>query len=286
MTLKVKLKLVGVGVLVGVLALTLTSKKSSIPENTVMITNLSRTSGGSGSVIQSDKVFSEILTNKHVCDVVQNGGIVTKEDGTVGTVLKYITSNQHDLCLITVSGNLKANAELSSTPPEGYESAVVSGHPHLNPLTMSKGHFSDKRIISVLTGMRLCTDAEKTDPDTELFCLVTGGFPIIRQYEATFVTATIMPGSSGSAVYKQDGKIAAVIFAGAGDFGYGYAVPYEYVYNFLTTERLTLELQVPDYIMSLKDLTKQSTASAKKFCEENDNNKVCGMFMTDLVVEE
>jgi V8-like Glu-specific endopeptidase len=45
-----------------------------------------------------------------------------------------------------------------------------------------------------------------------------GGIPDIMQYDSTLVTATIMPGSSGSGVYNENKELAGVVFAGRANF--------------------------------------------------------------------
>ena len=215
---------------------------------TVMVTNLEENSGGSGSIVSATETQSQILTNAHVCRVVQFGGIVRGLAGQA-FVVSYKVSERHDLCLITVAADLGASTRLSNLMPEPYQEIQVSGHPHLMPTIISKGHIADKRIIPVMQGTRPCTDAELNDSTLDFMCHILGKLPMVKFYETNAISATIQPGSSGSGVYNTRGEILAVVFAGDSDFGYGYAVPYESVYAFLNTELKTLSEQYPDASM-------------------------------------
>lgn len=258
----------GLGAMV-LLALIVLRSGPTIPQSTVMITNLTQTSGGSGSIISSTEVSSTVLTNRHVCEVVRSGGVVVTSDD-IHPVVSYIESSIHDLCLITVHANLHVNTYVSDTPPATYTDCTVAGHPHLLPTIITTGHFSSKRLVQVLTGYRECSEAERMDPSTAMFCSILGRVPLIRTFEAIVVSATIQPGSSGSAVYNSAHEISAVIFAGAGDLGYGLAVPLEYVYNFLNVEASTLEVRVPNMILQFANNEPTSKAVAeevKNLCE-------------------
>lgn len=222
------------------------SFRSENTQATVMITNLTKNSGGSGVVLNSSETLSRVLTNAHVCGVVKNGGLVTTTTGRSGFVVAFTTSKTHDLCLIDVAADLAASTRVSDTPPDPYDDATISGHPHLLPNIVTKGHFSGKQVIQVMIGSRTCTDAENSNSDTALFCALVGRLPIIRSYEAIIVSATIQPGSSGSGIFNSNHELAALVFAGAGDLGYAFAVPQEYIEFFLHHELPGLEVQVPN----------------------------------------
>lgn len=213
--------------------------KHSHPSSfTVMITNRAGNSGGSGSVIETSSSESKILTNAHVCvGALRNGGKVRKVDGEEHQVTGYYLSDEHDLCLITVAADLKDSVSIASEAPGLYEEATVTGHPALMPNVISKGHFGGRMIVDIMTGMRKCTEQEMQDPKKGFFCMMFGGLPVIRSYESMTVTATIMPGSSGSAVLNSSGEISGVVFAGnSRGLSYAIAVPYESVRNFLSRE--------------------------------------------------
>lgn len=212
------------------------SHNRDLPKASVMIRNFTKTSGGTGVILHSYQFHSFVLTNAHVCEVVKDGGVVTTSDNLDLIVESFIKSAVHDLCLIKVQANLNINMPLAQLPIHLYDKITVVGHPHLNPITISHGYFGDKVIIKVVTGAKSCTQEDIDNPDTSLGCLMFNIAPIIKQYQARYVSATVQPGSSGSPVYNEDGEISGLIFAGAGDFSYGYAVPLEYILHFLYIE--------------------------------------------------
>ena len=264
---------------------------NDITASSVMITNLAGTSGGTGIVLQSTKTNSFILTNSHVCGVVENGGMVS---GRVGSfmVAGYKRSTVHDLCLIKVEGDLKYNTKVAARPPVAYyEQAMISGHPALMPNVVTTGHFSGRKVIQILVKFRPCTDEDAQDPQGALLCGLVGGMPVIRSYDSTLVTATIMPGSSGSGVYHKDSELSGVAFAGSGDLGYAWTVPYESMMNFLEHEQAKLEYQAPknekDALSLIKGQTMPETMKKlKELCSTPDRKKaqdICDLVQSDIV---
>jgi hypothetical protein len=212
---------------------------------TVMITNIAENHGGTGVVLKSTSTESQILTNAHVCGVVKNGGVV-KNEYYRGFVSSYTLSSFHDLCLIKTDTNFHTNTSVATDPPPHYSQASISGHPKLYPTIITKGSFSSKQIVTVMTGFRPCTEEDAKNPDNTLVCLLLGGFPTLKNYEAQFVGATIQGGNSGSAVYNEDGEVAALVFAGSGDLSYALVVPQEYVYNFVNKEVPMAKFESPN----------------------------------------
>lgn len=208
--------------------------KNPLGRSSVMIVRSDKRSGGSGTIIASSASESIILTNAHVCGVVDNGGTVITDDGSEHRVIMIRRSVLHDLCLIRVAANLGVNTRIAKSSPELYSSATIIGHPLLNPTTVTEGVFSKRNIIEVMTGVRPCTEEESKDQGTILICALLGGFPQVTTFEAQFVTAGISPGSSGSPVFNSKGELAGVVFAGSGENAPGYIVPLESVLNFLS----------------------------------------------------
>jgi S1-C subfamily serine protease len=251
-----------VGVL-GTLALSNGGKKSNNDkaEATVAIVNLAENSGGTGVILDSG-VESHILTNSHVCNVVKNGGLVVTDDGKKHVVVSYKQSNVHDMCLITVAGSLGTNTPVAATPSSLYSEAIISGHPSLLPTVITSGHFSNHTIGTVVIGFRECTKADLSTP-AAVYCVSMGGIPIIRSYDMQTVSATVKPGSSGSAVYNNNGEIAGLVFAGSRELDYAMIVPHEYIVQFLQLEVKTLPAQYPNMIVDEGKIM----ARAKKVCE-------------------
>lgn len=257
------------------------SDRSVSSENTgatVMVTNISRNSGGSGVVLSSSSSLSKVLTNAHVCGVVKFGGVVTTTNGIAAFVSSYTISKIHDLCLITVSADLEASTRIAYIAPKKYDKATISGHPRLLPNILTFGHFSDKKIIQVMTGSRECTQSEYLDPDTAIFCIFTGHLPIVKTYESIVVSATIQPGSSGSGVFDSDHRLAALVFAGSGDLGYTFAVPFEYIEFFLDSELSTLTAETPNTIMGASSNSEPDKKTFEVVCKAvvtTNNINIC-----------
>jgi len=201
----------------------------------VMIVNLAENSGGSGVILSSSPFRSRILTNKHICRIIEKGGYVIHngQEFMVDTYKKY---PKHDLCLITVIYDLGVNTKVASHRPANFSEVNVTGHPGLMPPVLTKGYFSGRERIQLITGLKKCT--EKTPIRYRIYCLFFGGLPIVESFDAQLVTATISPGSSGSGVFNKEGELSGLVFAGRGKgLGYGYIVPHEYIVNFLREEK-------------------------------------------------
>jgi S1-C subfamily serine protease len=247
-----------------------------------MITNLSGNSGGSGTIISSNKDYSEILTNSHVCGVVERGGNVITDNGIKHFVTSYKKSSLHDLCLITVAEDLHVASKLAEASPKKYSLSIVSGHPKLLPTIISRGHFSSKLEVSVMIGTRECTVADQQTPATQPFCDLLGKLPIIKTYDAVITSALIQPGSSGSGIFNSNNELSAVVFAGSGDIGYGLAVPYEYVSQFLSEEILHLLPEIPNTFMQFPNLQEEerliSVKDFSRICHNSNlSNELCSL---------
>lgn len=214
------------------------NKQMMIPKNekdyaktAVMITSNNMRSGGTGVILSSRPGASFILTNKHVCQLVQVGGKVITDDNKVYNVDSYRVYKKHDLCLVTVFKDLGVNIRVAEKAPEIYSASIVVGHPALLPTIITPGHFSQWRTISLIVDMKECDGTETGDE--AIMCVFTGGKPVVKEYSAQATSSLIMPGSSGSAVYNDKGELGGLIFAGTEGIGYGYLVPWEYIHDFL-----------------------------------------------------
>jgi S1-C subfamily serine protease len=227
------------GIIIGIIVLVgCMSRGIKVPVTTAdyaktsaMITLPEKNSGGSGVILTSNTSMSTVLTNKHVCQLIQNGGLVITDQGEY-PVHSFRVYKRHDLCLVTVLANLHTSNKLADVPPTIYSNITIAGHPALMPTMVTTGHFANKMIISLMVGVQKCDGTESNDE--QLMCLITGKKPLIQAHQAVPVTATIMPGSSGSGAFNDKGEIAGLVFAGSGDLSYGLLVPYEYVKDFLT----------------------------------------------------
>lgn len=237
---------------------------NDLHNSSVMIVNRAQNSGGTGIIYKSENNKSYVLTNAHVCHVVENGGLVVGTGGKF-QVATVQPSKQSDLCMLTVNSNLNVNTDFSKNAPKWYDEIKVSGHPALMPNIISKGHVSGKDILPIMVGLRPCTDDEFTGPNAQ-FCIFFGGMPVVKYYESTLVSATIMPGSSGSGVYNARNELVGVVFAGSKDFGYAWTVPYEQVKAFLEGQNKDEEKQV-DQTLSFNTDKKESFKDAMEKCQ-------------------
>lgn len=203
---------------------------SELRETSVRILNLEETSGGTGVIFRSFNNATHILTNKHVCRLIEPGGIVD-HNGTKYLITHYKKFEQHDLCLVRIQVNLNINIEIAESLMKVSSKSVVSGHPQLLPNIVTTGHLSDRQDIEIVSGLRKCTPEDLVnDPMT---CSFLGGYPVIQTFDSQILSNLIMPGNSGSAVYNKDGKLIGIIFAGNGrGFSFGYMVPQIYLYYF------------------------------------------------------
>ena len=201
---------------------------------TVRIMNFEETSGGTGVILKSSRNGSVIMTNKHVCRLIEHGGVIDPPDHIRHAVAAYKEDPAHDLCLVTTDANLGVSIKISKDEPELGDEAIIAGHPALLPTIVTRGMFSEHKIIQVVDGQRDCTDLDKVDPTKGLICLREVKLPIIEVREAQLVSATIMPGSSGSPVFNRKGQLSGLVFAGSGDLSYAFIVPLESIWNFMS----------------------------------------------------
>lgn len=266
-------------------------KEPDITEGSVMITNFSERSGGTGVILDSKGSLTRILTNSHVCKVIEKGGLVITQKSKF-MVQTYKHSEVHDICLITVTGNLNHTTKVASSSPEFFkDKALISGHPALLPNVVTSGHVSGQKIIQVMMGFKPCSEDDMKDPMKGLLCLLAGGIPIVRQFESTLVTATIMPGSSGSAVYNEKKELVGLVFAGRGELGYAWTVPFEYIQRFLKEEEKILDATpVPTEFSPTEGLTAKTNLemfkALREACRGTERSKIinyCNLVEQDLI---
>lgn len=209
-------------------------------KTSVMITNTEESSGGTGVIYRSGP-DSYVLTNRHVCQLLEEGGYVLNDNKY--KVRAYKPSKVHDLCLVWVRSNLGVNTVLAPEPPPLRSKAFISGHPSLYPHVVSNGYVSDHMKIEVVMDFRPCTDKEvEQDP---IMCIFYG-YPIVEELQAQLVSALIAPGSSGSAVFNEQGQLIGLAFASnSRNLAYALVVPWENLTAFVTSEADTLKWIYP-----------------------------------------
>jgi S1-C subfamily serine protease len=266
--------------------------QNDVIRGSAMITNMKKSSGGTGIILRSSESSSLLLTNSHVCHVVENGGLVTTDKGSF-MVTGYKHSQKYDLCLIKVDKDLGYNTKISKRASSSYyEDATVAGHPALYPTVVTRGHVSGRQSISIMVGVKPCTADDLNDPDKSMFCAFAGGLPIIKEFDSVLVTATIMPGSSGSGVYNKDLELAGVVFAGSGDLGYAWTVPYEAMRNFISEEQKGLKFVSPSNTVDLfgqngrRSEVSDVEAKIAELCATSDKQPVkdiCKTFQSNMI---
>lgn len=207
------------------------SDVADFAETSVKVVDRSQQIGGSGVILRSTQGGSEILTNKHVCRLLEGGGYIKRGEETMlaQAIKKY---PDHDLCLVKVQKNLGVTTKVAMFSPVDYSPAYISGHPALLPHVLTTGNFSGEEIITLVVGIKECT--KEDIQNAWMICAFFGGMPIIQALESQLVTGTILPGSSGSGVFNDKGEIAGLVFAGRGKgLGYAFIVPHAYVVDFL-----------------------------------------------------
>lgn len=237
---------------------------------TVKVTNMAGNSGGTGIIMKSTESISYILTNAHVCRVAKKGGRIVTTFGVVKQVQKIKESKVHDLCLVSVVGNLEVNTDLAKRPPKLDQKIIVSGHPFLLPHTYRPGHLSSPMIIKLVVDVRKCTEAERKKEN--IMCAFMG-MPMLKEYEAQAISSMIAPGNSGSGVYNVFGDLVGVVFAGrTRGFGNGIIVPYSYVRNFLKYESRYLKWSSVKKIRPYKSISSTTRANVnEKVLPEQDD---------------
>ncbi len=200
-------------------------------KTTAMILAQNKGNGGSGVILYSSPKTSLVLTNKHVCEVIQVGGFVRTSTKEV-KVAQYKIYSKHDLCMIAVNDDLGVNTQLAYAAPALYTKSTTAGHPALLPVVSSVGNFSNEMSIRLIVSVKDCDGNEKGED--AVYCMFFNKKPVLKSYDAQLVSSLIMAGSSGSAVFNEDGEIAGLVFAGSPDgLSYGFIVPHRFVMDFV-----------------------------------------------------
>lgn len=200
----------------------------------VRITNGSG-SGGTGFLVNdSGKRF--ILTNAHVCGLAENGYLLIGYDGSLYALKVLKKYEMNDLCAIEPIPGERAGMSIASYV-ELHQRVYVTGHPLLEPLSVTEGEISSliKIQISVKTNPKPeeCSGPTYTIvPADNPFAILAGIDTIcVRTLRSFSMTNQILPGNSGSPVINFFGNVVAVVFAGNGTRAY--AVPLDDIKAFI-----------------------------------------------------
>ena len=162
---------------------------------------------GSGFILDEHT----IVTNHHV---VEDPGLleVTLSDGTAATVTDSAYATNADLAIITTAESLAPAVTLSTTSAVRFDVITVVGYP-------------EGDALAVTLGMIQSLESDTLD-------------------NASFVYSTnaeAAPGSSGSAVYNEDGEVIGVLYAGSEDDSVAFIIPVVLLTAFLDNAGLRAE---------------------------------------------
>ncbi len=205
-------------------------------KTSVKVISKNKASGGSGVIIRSTKEASYILTNSHVCQIIQQGGTI-ETSGKTYAVFQYKLYAKHDLCIIKVKADLQVTTVLARKDAPLYSGATISGHPSLLPHVVTEGAFSNRMTIEIMTSTKPCDGTESGEEG--VMCMFYGMKAVVKKFKSQLVTALIMPGSSGSGVFNERGELTGVVFAGSQGLSYAFIVPFDYVNDFLQSHNKT-----------------------------------------------
>lgn len=188
------------------------------------VSNVADTGHGTGFAVTTKSGAKVIMTNKHVCKFIPEGGLAVNETGTLFVKPVYIDSKA-DLCLMAYPpGRSIAGFTLASDSPVLNEDVLTMGYPLDQLKHIRRGAISGDRILEV---------AEPYDPTNpcahpqwdsvkhrfQIMPDLTQDFnPFMPQIcvESIFGTETsitIYPGNSGSPVLNVYGSLVGVVFA-------------------------------------------------------------------------
>lgn len=144
------------------------------------VTDCGGWSNGSGFIIDE----SRIITNKHVVEGATHIEVTTY-DGRDYVAIDSLVAPVADLAIVTVDAQFADVAELSDRSLTVGDPVTIVGYPEGQRLTVEDGYFVRTEVDSVLdTG-------EHVDA----------------------IRAHTLPGSSGSAVFDEDGKVIGIVYA-------------------------------------------------------------------------
>ncbi len=203
--------------------------RQKVGSQTVMLTNEEGNSGGTGFAVQTPNGDVLTLSNAHVCELQnENHEVFAKVSETRRIPLKVIeASKTSDLCLLSGIARMKG-LSLASSVNIGEELGLV-GHPHLMPLTLSKGELIGYGKVIVLVGEGAC------EKDEGMYHTISSmwGDACVESFEAGFTNIIGLPGNSGSATVNFYGHVTGVLFAGDNSSNWGIIVKLQDVQDFL-----------------------------------------------------
>jgi S1-C subfamily serine protease len=206
-----------------------------VGESVVQVLHPTKFGGGTGFAVKAASGKEYIMTNRHVCEVAENGKVRIQAGNAKPVIRKVVyKDNYHDLCLIQ---GVQGLAPLSiGSDQEIGETLFVVGHPGLRQLTISSGEYIGRNFIELIFEVDRIEDCPgKIYPAPFFYTLMTGkDFICTQEYEALETAAVIYGGNSGSPVVNRFGNLIGVAFAGNTQQEHNnFVIPLIYVKNVL-----------------------------------------------------
>lgn len=199
-------------------------------------------SGGTGVHVQLPSGHIAIITNAHVCGIKDETGmvLVTSQEGRSIPRRVIEESDFTDLCLVEA---LPGHGGISiGSKAEAGDIVAAVGHPHLLPLTMTKGEVIGEGYIDVLDHMmgeqedetKTCNKSKNHITEIDFLGLFKMRACLIH-IKAVFSNVNILPGSSGSPIVNEYGHLVALVFAGDSSSGWGFFVTLADIEKFIAS---------------------------------------------------
>lgn len=205
--------------------------RSKVGSQVVFLVNRAGNSGGTGFAIKTPSGDVLTLTNAHVCGLADDSGRVYAKTEAGKTIpLRVIESyTKADLCLLSKVPGM-SGLSLASSVRIGEELGLV-GHPHLMPLTLTRGQLIGYGQVAVMVSEGPC---EREEGMYQTIMSMFG--PVCAEIARSgFTNIPALAGSSGSPTVNFWGHLTGVLYAGEEGVNWGLIVPLSAVEDFLSS---------------------------------------------------
>lgn len=189
-------------------------------------------SGGTGFVVKAPSGQTYIVSNAHVCGVSERDHMLAERNGRMIRTPILEISSETDLCLLVA--------------PPGYDGLEVAdsayilqqvyavGHPRLGPVTISAGWIRSRETVAIsyCRSYRGNRTNFYPSPMSRNLEEILAEMECIKEVDSYVTNAAVQPGSSGSAMLSDEGKVVGVAFAGD-PYGTSLMVPLDRFKRFL-----------------------------------------------------